>query len=122
MNKDEAVSFLKKKGYQAENSRGVVTILYDRPQMVSEYKQILLLLREHGYQGSFGMKAVISTGNASEEFLTNTVSKKEQDAILEEVQEEAEDLEDFYADEEDEEVDASQLSFFENGNGQLSFL
>lgn len=122
MNKDEAVSFLKKKGYQAENSRGVVTILYDRPQMVSEYKQILLLLREHGYQGSFGMKAVISTGNASEEFLTNTVSKKEQDAILEEVQEEAEDLEDFDADEEDEEVDASQLSFFENGNGQLSFL
>ena len=118
MNKDEAVSFLKKKGYQAENSRGVVTILYDRPQMVSEYKQILLLLREHGYQGSFGMKAVISTGNASEEFLTNTVSKKEQDAILEE----AEDLEDFDADEEDEEVDASQLSFFENGNGQLSFL
>ena len=122
MNKDEAVSFLKKKGYQAENSRGVVTILYDRPQMVSEYKQILLLLREHGYQGSFGMKAVISTGNGSEEFLTNTVSKKEQDAILEEVQEEAEDLEDFDADEEDEEVDASQLSFFENGNGQLSFL
>lgn len=114
MNKDEAVTFLKKKGYQAENDRGVVTIIYDRPKMVSEYKQILAMLREQGYIASFGMKAATANMNQG----TDASEKIDNLEDLEPV----EDLEDFDADEEEEEVDSSQLSFFENGNGQLSFL
>ena len=54
MTKDEFAAFLTERGYPAENDSGVVKISQDRPLSKIEIKAVRDMMREAGYNASYG--------------------------------------------------------------------
>lgn len=68
MEKTEAVSKLKKAGYQVQFDSSVVTVLLTKKNnMSSEIKKIKTFLKEIGYEASFGVRQ-IKESSKEEEF------------------------------------------------------
>ena len=68
MEKTEAVSRLRKAGYQVQFDSSVVTVLLPKKMnMNSEIKKVRSFLRELGYEASFGVRQVKAADMAEEE-------------------------------------------------------
>ncbi len=138
MEKDEVTSFLRKKGYDAVNDRGVVMIklpVYSK----SAEKAIRELFKEVGYSSSFGIVTSKDALNLQEdtdvspdeEALEETASvdvaevveeavakKQDMEAVTEPVQEVIADETDDY---DEEEEDYEEESFIIQDSEQLTF-
>ena len=56
MSKDEFVSVLREKGYNAINDEGCVLILVPKVPKKTEYSKLVRLVKESGYKGSYGWR------------------------------------------------------------------
>lgn len=54
MTKDEFAAYLTQNGYPAENDGGVVRISRDRPLSKSDVKTVNGMMKETGYNASYG--------------------------------------------------------------------
>lgn len=54
MTKSEFAAYLTERGYPAENENGVVKISQDRPLSKIEIKAVRDMMREAGYNASYG--------------------------------------------------------------------
>ena len=54
MTKSEFATYLTERGYPAENENGVVKISQDRPLSKNEIKAVRDMMREAGYNASYG--------------------------------------------------------------------
>ena len=102
MEKTEAVSRLKKAGYQVQFDSSVVTVLVPKKgNMNSEIKKVRSFLREAGYDASFGVRQI--KADALEEENSETEAEElqkieiieESDDTKEEVFEDITDIEQF---------------------------
>ena len=67
MEKTEAVSKLKKAGYQVQFDSSVVTVLLSKKiNVTQEIKKIKAYLNEIGYDASFGIKQLKEDGDSTE--------------------------------------------------------
>lgn len=67
MEKTEAVSKLKKAGYQVQFDSSVVTVLLSKKiNVTQEIKKIKSYLNEIGYDASFGIKQLKEDGDSTE--------------------------------------------------------
>ena len=55
MSKDEMVTYLKDKGYKAENENGVVMIHVDTSLSAKKLDELNKLIRDSGYNSSWGV-------------------------------------------------------------------
>lgn len=54
MTKEEFAAYLTERGYPAENDSGVVMIRKDKPLTKKELKEIKEIMRDVGYNASYG--------------------------------------------------------------------
>ncbi|MBR5579300.1 MAG: hypothetical protein IKW28_09950 [Lachnospiraceae bacterium] len=95
MEKTEAVSRLRKAGYQVQFDSSVVTVLLPKKvNMNSEIKKVRSFLRELGYEASFGVRQRKTTDTVEEDSEEAEVIKLQQAEITEEVDETKEEFED----------------------------
>lgn len=56
MTKTEFAAYLTERGYPAENENGVVMIRNDKPLTKKELQEVKAMMRDAGYNASYGYK------------------------------------------------------------------